>query len=81
MIKKYRPFIEAIKPFGLYPEVSKGHIKIMKDGKMITSVSSTPRETEVAVDHTLRHLMKDGYLPKVNRKNYAHELKRLGRVS
>ena len=26
---------------------------------MVTSVSLTPRETEVAIDHTLRHLIKE----------------------
>lgn len=76
LYKKYRPFIESIKPYGLYTEISKKHLKIMKDGKMVTSVSLTPRETEVAIDHTLRHLMKDGYLPKVNRCHYISELKR-----
>lgn len=75
MIKKYRPLIKSIEPYGLYPEISKKHLKIMKGGKMVTSVSLTPRETEVAIDHTLRHLVKDGCLPKINRKNYVHELK------
>ena len=79
MIKKYRPFIKSIEPYGLYTEISKKHLKIMKDGKMVTSVSLTPRETEVAIDHTLRHLIKDGHLPKINRSRYEHELKQIAR--
>ena len=79
LFKKYRAFIESIKPYGLYTEISKKHLKIMKDGKMVTSVSLTPRETEVAIDHTLRHLIKDGHLPKINRSHYEHGLKQLAR--
>ena len=79
LFKKYRAFIESIKPYGLYTEVSKKHLKIMKDGRMVTSVSLTPRETEVAIDHTLRHLIKDGHLPKINRSRYEYELRHLAR--
>lgn len=62
--KKYQPFIKAIKDYGLYTEISKKHLKIMKDGNW------------VALDHTLRHLIADGHLPKINRRNYEHELKK-----
>jgi hypothetical protein len=55
--------------------MSKKHLKIMKDGKMVSSISTTPGDKHVAIDHTLRHLMMDGHLPKVNRNNYIHELK------
>lgn len=75
--KKYRPFIKAIKDYGLYTEISKKNLKIMKDGKMVSSMSLTPGDTWVALDHTLRHLITDGYLPKINRRNYKHELKRV----
>lgn len=74
--KSYRVFIKAISDFGLYTEMSKKHMKIMKDGKMVSSISTTPGDKHVAIDHTLRHLMIDGYLPKVNRKNYVSELKK-----
>lgn len=74
--KKYRPFIRAISDYGLYAEMSRKHLKIMKDGRMVSSMSITPGDARVAVDHTLRHLIADGYLPKVNRNNYVHELKR-----
>lgn len=47
----------------------------MKDGHMVSTMSTTPGDKRVAIDHTLRHLIADGYLPKINRKNYEHELK------
>lgn len=75
LLSRYRPFIESIKPYSLYVEISRKHLKIMKDGQMITSMSSTPGDTKVAVDHTLRHLINDGHLPKINRNNYVHELR------
>lgn len=74
--KPYRNFIKAISDFGLYTEISKKHLKIMKNGKMVSSMSLTPGDKRVAIDHTLRHLIADGFLPKVNRNNYEHELKR-----
>lgn len=74
--KKYRPFIKAIKDYGLYTEISKKHLKIMKDGNMVSSMSLTPGDPWVALDHTLRHLIADGHLPKINRRNYEHELKK-----
>lgn len=74
--KKYRPFIKAIKDYGLYTEISKKHLKIMKDGHMVSSMSLTPGDPWVALDHTLRHLIADGYLPQINRRNYEHELKK-----
>lgn len=74
--KKYRSFIKAISDYGLYCEVSRKHMKIMKDGNMVSSMSLTPGDTKIAVDHTLRHLILDGHLPKINRNNYVHELKR-----
>ncbi len=74
--KPYRSFIKAISDFGLYTEISKKHLKIMKDGKMVSSMSLTPGDKKIAIDHTLRHLIIDGYLPKVNRNNYEHELKK-----
>lgn len=74
--KPYRSFINAISNYGLYAEMSKKHLKIMKDGKMITSMSITPGDKHIAIDHTLRHLINDGHLPKINRQNYVHELKR-----
>ncbi len=74
--KPYRTFIKVISNYGLYTEMSKKHLKIMKDGKMVSSISTTPGDKHVAIDHTLRHLIADGYLPKVNRKNYEHELKK-----
>lgn len=75
-MNKYRSFIKAISNYGLYTEMSKKHLKIMKDGKMVSSISTTPGDTWVAIDHTLRHLIQDGYLPKINRRNYEYELKR-----
>lgn len=76
MYKKYRTFINAIKDYDLYLEASKKHIKIMKAGKVVSSMSLTPGDKHIAIDHTLQHLIKDGHLPKVNRQNYVHELKR-----
>lgn len=76
MYKPYRSFIKVISNYGLYTEISKKHLKIMKDGHMVTSMSLTPGDKRVAIDHTLRHLITDGYLPKINRNNYEHELKR-----
>lgn len=76
LYKKYRPFIKAISDYGLYTELSRKHLKIMKEGRVVSSMSLTPGDAHIAVDHTLRHLIIDGYLPKVNRKNYIHELKR-----
>lgn len=74
--KPYRQFIRAISNYGLYCEVSRKHLKILKDGKMITSMSLTPSDKNIAIDNTLRHLISDGYLPKINRNNYKHELKK-----
>lgn len=74
--KPYRSFINAISDYGLYTEMSKKHLKIMKEGKVLTSMSITPGDKHVAIDHTLRYLIRDGYLPKINRQNYVHELKR-----
>ena len=76
LYKKYRPFIKAISDYGLYTELSKKHLKIMKEGSVVSSMSLTPGDPHVAVDHTLRHLITDGHLPKVNRKNYVYELKK-----
>ena len=76
LYKKYKPFIKAINNYGLYTELSRKHLKIMKDGNMVSSMSTTPGDIHVAIDHTLRHLIMDGYLPKINRKNYVHELKK-----
>lgn len=76
MIKKYRQFIKAISDYGLYAEISKKHLKIMKEGKMVSSMSLTPGDTWVALDQTLRYLIADGHLPRINRRNYEHELKR-----
>jgi len=39
-------------------------------------MSLTPGDKKIAVDHTLRHLIAAGHLPKVNRNNYQSELKR-----
>lgn len=75
MYKPYRNFIKAISDYGLYTEISRKHLKIMKDGRMVSSMSLTPGDKKIAVDHTLRHLIADGHLPKVNRNNYQHELK------
>lgn len=75
MYKPYRSFIKAISDYGLYCEVSRKHLKIMKKGKMVSSMSLTPGDKKVAIDHTLRHLIQDGHLPKVNRNNFEHELK------
>lgn len=75
MYKPYRSFINAIKDYDLYMETSKKHLKIMKEGKVVASMSLTPGDTHVAIDHTLRYLIRDGYLPKINRQNYVHELK------
>lgn len=47
----------------------------MKDGRMVSSMSLTPGDKKIAIDHTLRHLILDGHLPKINRNNYEHELK------
>lgn len=74
--KPYRSFINAISDYGLYTEMSKKHLKIMKEGNMVASMSVTPGDKHIAVDHTLRHLIKDGHLPKINRQNYVHELKK-----
>lgn len=74
--KPYRAFIKAISNYGLYCEVSRKHLKILKDGHMVSSMSLTPGDKKIAIDHTLRHLILDGHLPKVNRNNYVHELKR-----
>lgn len=73
--RKYKDFIEAIKPYGLYTETSKKHLKIMKYGRLVSSMSLTPGDTWVAIDQTLRYLIHNGYLPKINRTRYAHELK------
>lgn len=74
--KPYRSFIKAISDYGLYCEVSRKHMKILKDGHVVSSMSLTPGDKHIAVDHTLRHLINDGHLPKVNRNNYVSELKR-----
>lgn len=75
--QKYKDFLGSIKPFGLYAEVSSKHLKIMKNGRLISSMSLTPSEKWVAIDQTLRYLIKGGHLPKVNRTRYVSELKRL----
>ena len=74
--KPYRSFIKAISDYGLYVEISRKHMKIMKEGSVVSSMSLTPGDTHVAIDHTLRYLINNGHLPKVNRNNYASELKR-----
>lgn len=76
LFKKYRPFIKSIKPYGLYVEVSRKHLKVRKEGSLVASMSLTPGDPKVAVDHTLRHLISAGHLPKVNRSHYVYELKR-----
>lgn len=73
--RKYKEFIETIKPYGLYTEISNKHLKIMKDGRMVSSMSLTPGDTWVAIDQTLRYLISGGHLPKINRTRYVHELK------
>lgn len=77
LYKKYRPFIEAIKPYGLYTEISKKHMKILKEGRMVSSMSLTPGDTRIAIDNTLRFLIRNGHLPKIDRSHYAGELKRV----
>lgn len=74
--KPYRSFIKAISDYDLYTEISKKHLKIMKDGKVVASMSLTPGDDYIAVDHTLRFLIRDGHLPKVNRNNYVSELRK-----
>lgn len=74
--KPYRSFIKAISDYGLYCEVSRKHMKILKDGSLVSSMSLTPGDKKIAIDHTLRHLINDGHLPKVNRNNYVSELRR-----
>ncbi len=76
LYKKYRPFIKAISDYELYTELSRKHLKIMKNGRVVSSMSLTPGDVHVAVDHTLRHLIADGHLPKVNRSNYVYELRK-----
>jgi hypothetical protein len=73
--KPYRSFIKAISDYGLYTEISRKHLKIMKEGRMVSSMSLTPGDKRIAIDHTLRHLIQGGHLPNVNRRNYEHELK------
>ncbi len=74
--KPYRSFIKAISDYGLYCEVSRKHMKILKEGNVVSSMSLTPGDKKVAIDHTLRHLITNGHLPKINRNSYVHELKR-----
>ena len=76
MYKPYRSFIKVINNYGLYTEISRKHLKIMKDGYLISSMSLTPGDKKVAIDHTLRYLIADGHIPKVNRRNYIYELKK-----
>ena len=80
-IKPYRAFIKALSDFGIYPELSNKHMKLIKNGRVVASMSCTPGDKWVAIDHTLRHLMQQGDLPNVNRKNYVHELKQLHKAS
>lgn len=77
--KPYRNFIKAISDYGLYCEISRKHMKILKDGRLVSSMSLTPGDKSVAIDHTLRHLIANGHLPQVNRRNYEYELKRAKR--
>jgi hypothetical protein len=79
MYKPYRCFIKAISDYGLYTEISRKHLKILKEGRVVSSMSLTPGDKKIAVDHTLRHLIAAGHLPKVNRNNYQSELKRAAR--
>ncbi len=80
-VKRYRPFIDAIKPYGLYTEISKKHLKAKKGDVVVASMSVTPGDVRVAVDHTLRFLIKNEHLPKVNRRHYVHELKKAQHAS
>lgn len=79
LYKKYRPFIKAISNYDLYTKMSHKHLKIMKKGRVVSSMSLTPGDPHVAVDQTLRYLIAGGHLPRVDRSNYAHELKRLSK--
>lgn len=75
MYKPYRSFLKAIEQHGLYYEIASKNLKIMKDGHMLTTIALTPGDKKVAIDNTLRYLINDGHLPKINRNNYEHELK------
>lgn len=74
--KPYQKFIKSISDYGLYTEIANKHMKILKEGTVVSSMSLTPGDTHVAIDHTLRYLIRNGHLPKVNRGNYVSELKR-----
>lgn len=76
MYKPYRSFIRAISDYGLYTEISSKHMKILKEGRVVSSMSLTPGDKKVAIDNTLRFLIRNGHLPKVNRSNYKYELKK-----
>jgi hypothetical protein len=51
-------------------------MKILKEGRVVSSMSLTPGDKHIAIDHTLRYLMTNGHIPRVNRNNYQSELKR-----
>lgn len=62
MSKQHKALAELIGKYGLTLEKGRKHYAILKDGKQVTSVSSSPSDPYFA-RQTVRCLVRDGLLP------------------